>query len=187
MSIWLEQRLDSFSSSVDKVMDGALGQVRLAHVTLPGGEAADVALKLHLVDRIGWLSIQGLARYESGRVVGELHTQELAPDPAWLDGHEHTMKCEGFVYADGRFQDPGYAHRKAPWSYDSRRDAALTTASLITRRLIETPPVHNVFGSDGDSLALRRARRLRGKGTANELLFDLALRTALDERLAAGE
>lgn len=158
-------------------------------VVLPDNNEAKVALKVMWLANLGRLVVQGLARYKAGHIIGERHTHFLAPDPDWMQGHEHgASRCNGFEYVgDMRFvQSPLDQRVTTEQQADLCERALHNIAQPILDSLLVTAPSDDAFGVEG-AVALRRALSLRGPGPDHQLFVDPALRLALDQRLSTSE
>lgn len=185
-----ERRLRIFHENVEKVFADVDCVVRPVRVMVPGEGEADVALKVQMSSSLDRVIARGIARYLSGRVVGEKHIKMLQLDPGWMVGHSHGLhgeaRCLGFIYDEGQFVLSELLRGREALGEIELRDNSLDWNGEILNGLLTTDSSASVFAPDGGA-ALRRARLLRGTGAVNELLVDAALRQALDDRLAATE
>ena len=175
-----------FDNGLSDVMRGVSGRVTPAHVELPGGDEADVAIKILLdFPAQDALIVHGIARYADGHVVGEHHGQP-ASSSSRRNGHTHMPEaCMDFVQRGELFVpiDAGVEARSHPLSRQDG-DNGLALGCAILSDMLDSAAAYDVLEPYPTVQTIHRAASLRGEGDRHELFVDPALQLALDQQIA---
>lgn len=170
--VFLGRQLDLLSA-------GQLLNTSTYHVESPV-DSADVAIKVSPLEESGLITAVGVARYASGRVVGEVHSQSASLFGS-LKKHSHAdILCQDFeMRASGLFLPDDKVPEESP--------TQLVQLNGLVRAVDMISMLHNFdLGCDirYSKPARERARSLdTSRNRALRLFKNPALRVALNEQI----
>jgi hypothetical protein len=182
MSMNAEQAREFLSDRLDALSSGRLQFTSTIRVELPDRETADVAIKVIDPRTFDRFSAIGVARYASGRVVGEQHTQMASYSFDWAKNHGHmSIMCQDFdMDPTGLFLPNGKEPHEPPTRHDDLK--GLGAAVIWIDRLESCGTGYDLVYSEQTQ---RRAATMdTGRnGETNRLFIDPALQLALSQHI----